>query len=384
MQKNSEIKKNDKIYELPVIETKHSGKIVSRVVSYTFGLLMFLALITLLVIITVKIDVTINASGQLEPANLKTIYNPINGEIEKIFVKSGEAFKKGDLLVRFDTLKLFDQLEETNRKLSMKMIDYEKLGKTIPYEKNRITFQTKKAEAQLLKAKANLRQKINDFFTGTDPDTLIRNYKKGTHITLDFALADIISAETEIENLDSEKKAVDLKNYELQSMMLEIDQLKKTIQRQREYINNAKLIAPYDGIMLTQNIENLEGSIVSEGSLLFEIGGDNFWKALLFVNEKDAYKIKIGDVVKIEVQAVKSEEDDMLLQGNIVNISGEPLKDKLAGQSSGNYGVEVEIKTANANEHLKKFKRGFSIEAKIIKERDLIINVLLKNIKNLL
>lgn len=384
MQKNSETKKNDKIYELPVIETKHSGKIISRVVGYTFGLLIFLALITSLVIITVKIDVTINASGQLEPANLKTIYNPINGEIEKIFVKSGEAFKKGDLLARFDTLKLFDQLEETNRKLSMKMIDYEKLGKTIPYEKNRITFQTKKAEAQLLKAKANLRQKINDFFTGTDPDTLIRNYKKGTHITLDFALADIISAEIEIENLDSEKKAVDLKNYELQSMMLEIDQLKKTIQRQREYINNAKLIAPYDGIMLTQNIENLEGSIVSEGSLLFEIGGDNFWKALLFVNEKDAYKIKIGDVVKIEVQAVKSEEDDMLLQGNIVNISGEPLKDKLAQQSLGNYGVEVEIKTANANEHLKKFKRGFSIEAKIIKERDLIINVLLKNIKNLL
>lgn len=383
MQSNSQ-KKNDKIYELTVIETKHSGKIVSRVVSYTFSLLVFLALITLIVIFSVKIDVTINASGQLEPADLKTIYNPINGEIEKIFVKSGEAFKKGDLLVQLDTLKLFDQLDEMNRKLSMKMIDYEKLSSTIPYEKNRITFQAKKAEAQLLKAKANLRQKINDFFTGTDPDSLIRNYKKGTHISLDYALADIITAETEIENLDLEKRVIDLKNYELQSFMLEIEQLKKTIQRQREYVNKAKLVAPYDGIMLTQNVENLEGSIVSEGSLLFEIGGDNFWKALLFVNEKDAYKIKIGDAVKIEVQAVKSDENDLILEGNIVNISGEPLKDKLAQQSSGNYGVEVEIKTAKTNEHLKKFKRGFSIEAKIIKECDLIINVLLKNIKNLL
>lgn len=384
MQSNSEKETNRKIFELPPINTKHSGRLVSKIVTITFGVILLLALAALLVITTVKIDTTIDATGQLEPEGLNILHSVISGEIKKVFVRSGDVFKKGDLLVQFDSIKLSDQMGELNNRLSLKLIEYEKQSKSLPYEKKQIDFQIKKAEAQLLKVKAALRQKVNDFFTGTDPDSLIRNYKKGTHITLDYALADVISAETEIDNLNSQKEAFALKGLELKSLLLEIDLIKKSVQRQKEYIKQTKVMAPFDGIVLTHNVENLEGSIVNEGSQLFEICKKTNWKAVLNVNETDAYKINMGDLVKIEVQAMKLDDDFLLIPGKIINISGEPSKDAISQQSSGTYRVDVEIGSKIPSSYFNKLKRGFSIQAKIIKDRDLIINVISKNIRNIL
>lgn len=383
MQSNSEKKSNNNIHELPSINTRYSGRIISKVVAITFGIIILFILVALLIVSVVKIDVTIDATGKLEPESLTLLHSSINGEIRKIYVKSGQTFKAGDLLVQFDSVKLSDQLDELFSKYSIMMIEYEKKSKSLPYEKKQIDFQITKAEAQLLKTKANLRQKINDFFTGANPDSLIRNYKKGSHITMDYALADIISAETEIENLNSQKESFVLKELELKSLLMEISQVKKSIQRHEEYIGRTKLFAPFDGIVLTQNVENLEGTYVNEGSSLFEISKTQNWKVILNVNEKDVYKIKIGDSVKIEIQAMKLDDDYLLIPGKIINISGEPVKDIGSQQSSGIYNVEVEIKTDNAAGYINRFKRGFTINANIIKDRDLIINILIRNIKDI-
>ena len=380
MQSNSEKKLNNNIYELPSINTKYSGKLVSRVVTITFGLILLFAIIALLVVTVVEIDVTIDATGQLEPSEVTSLHSSINGEIKKVFVRSGVAFHKGDLLVQFDSVKLSDQLNDLNDKLSMKLIDYERKSRSLPFEKKQLDIQEKKSEAQLLKAKAGLRQKINDFFTGADPDSIIQYYKKGTHITMDYALADINSAEADVDNIHSQKEAFVLKNLELKSLLVEVDQIKRSVAKQKEYINRTKLIAPFDGVVLTPNVENLEGSFVSEGSPLFEISKRASWKAVLNINEGDAYKVNVGDSVKIEVKAMKLDDNYMLLPGKILNISGEPYSDNAGQQSSGMYLVEVEIETKNHADYLAKLKRGFSIEAKIIKDRDRIINVLIKNI----
>ena len=130
------------IYELPEIKAKYSSKVVSKVVSITFGIIALLAVVALLIVSIVKIDVTIDAGGQLEPANLFYVHSPLNGEIKKIFVRSGDAFKKDDLLVQFDSVKLSDQVEKLVSDLSIKKISFEMKNKSIPYEINQNEIQT--------------------------------------------------------------------------------------------------------------------------------------------------------------------------------------------------------------------------------------------------
>lgn len=379
---NPDLEKN--IFELPEIKAKYSSKVVSKVVTITFSIIAMLILIAFLVVNIFEIDVTIDAGGQLEPTNLYYVHSPLNAEIEKIFVKSGDTFKKDDILVQFDSVKLSDQVEKLINDLSIKKIDYEMKSRSIPYEIDQNEIQIKKADAQLLKSRANLRQKMGDYFPGVNADSFLISYKKGSHITLDYALAEIISSEAELENLKTKKESIELKNLELKSLSLEINQLEKNIIRQNENLKKTKLKAPFDGIVLTEDLQRLEKSVASEGFSIFEISQSNTWKALLNVSEKDVYELSVGDSVKIEVKAMKQSDEFLLFSGKVVSISAEQIKDKSSQASNGYYKVEVAVDLKNSDKYLKRIKRGFSIDAKIIKNTDKIINILLKNIRKII
>ncbi len=372
---------NKNIYELPDIKSKYSISIVSKVITITFGIIVFLILAALLIITTVKIDVTIDAGGYLEPSGLAYIHSPLSGEIKNIFVKSGSNFRRGDLLVQFDSVKVADQLEKSVDDLAKKRIEYEIKERSLPIEFDQIELNRKKAEAQLLKAKANLRQKANDYFPGSQVDSLIKNYKQGTHITMDYAIAEIISAEAELDNYKSREQSTRLKELELQSIKLELKQLEKLIERQKEYLTKTKFFAPFDGKLLTENLENMIGAIVNEGSSLFEISETNSWKSVLNVSEKDVYELSIGDSVKIEVKAMKLADEFFLIPGKITNIAAEPSKEKISQVANGLYRVDVAVNIHDYEKSFDKLRRGFTIEAKIIQDSDKIINVLIKNIR---
>ncbi len=375
------LEKNKNVYELPDIKTKFSSSLVSKVITITFSVIIVLIVAALLIVTFVKIDVTIDVGGYLEPSGLTYIHSPLSGEIKNIFVKSGANFNKGDLLVQFDSIKVADQLEKSIDDLAKKRIEYEIKEKSLPIELDQIELNRKKAEAQLLKARANLRQKANDYFPGSQVDSLIKNYKQGSHITMDYAIAEIISAEAELDNYKSREQSTRLKELDLQSVILELKQLEKLIQRQKEYLTKTKFFAPFDGKLLSENLENMIGAIVNEGSSLFEISETNSWKAVLSVSEKDVYELSIGDSVKMEVKAMKLADEFLLIPGKITNIAAEPSKERITQSSNGLYRVDVAVNIGDYEKSFSKLRRGFTIEAKIIKDSDKIVNVLIKNIR---
>lgn len=373
-----------KIYKLPEIKSRYSSRLVSKVVSITFLVIAILLVISAIVVTFVRINVTIDASGLLEPTEPVYLHSPLEGEIKKVFAKGGVGFKKGDLLIEFDSIRLNDQIEKLKSDLAIKKIDYKLKLESIPLEVNQNEQKKKQAEAQLLKAKANLRDKVQSFFPGANIDSLMNTYKKGTHIALDYALSDIISAEVSLDGIQSTESIMKQKKLEEESALLEIKQIEKNIERQSEYLMHTKVIAPFDGIMLTEEPEKLVGSFVNEGTSLVEICMIGSWKAYLSVGEKDVYELSLGDSVKIEVKAMKQSEDYMLIPGKVTAISAVPTQNQISQTSTGQYRVEVIFDNKITKEYLSKFKKGFTIDAKIIKETDKIINVVIKNIKKIL
>ncbi|MBI3123746.1 MAG: HlyD family efflux transporter periplasmic adaptor subunit [Ignavibacteriales bacterium] len=381
-QKNGDEKK---IYHLPNLTSKHSSNLVARIVSITFGILGVLFLVTLAVISIVKINITIEASGYLEPVIVNTVYSPISGRIEEVFVKEGQIIKKGDSLLKYDKFQLEGNISKAISDLEIKKINYSIREKTIPIELEQSNLQIKKAEAQLLKAKAGLRQKLVDYFPGVNADSFLVNYKKGTHISLDYASAEITTAEAELQSLKSKQNMQEINSMQLKATLLEIEQLERNIKLAQMLLNKSDFATEYDGIILTENLERLRSSVVNEGTKLFEIARMDNWKAVLIVNEGDAYELKIGDPVRIEVKAMRLSEEYIFLTGKISSISSEPLS--LNGSSANStkaYKVEVAIQMNPNEKYFNQLRRGYTLDAKIIKENDRIISLLIKNLKKLL
>lgn len=384
MDNSQEKKITQYIFKLPDIKSKHISVLISRIITTTFIVIVFFIIIATLIVMYVKINVTIDASGLLEPTELIYIHGPINGKIKKIFVKGGTAFHKGEVLVQFDSIKLTDQLDQLKNDLSKKMIEYEIKNKTISHELSQNQQDRIQAEASLLKANAKLREQMQNFFPGVNTDSFMVTYKKGSHIGLDYALSDIISARASLSKIQSQISVIKLRNLELQALLLEINELKNNISRQIESMKKTRIYAPFDGVVLSEDLEKLEGNYINEGSILFEISSVCNWNAMLSVNEKDVYELLVGDSVTIKIKVMEQNDDFLLIPGKVISISAEPQKGGIDKSSSGMYKVGAIIDTKYAKKYLDKFKRGFIIEAKIIKQTDYISKIIFKNFRKLL
>jgi multidrug resistance efflux pump len=335
-------------FDLPELTTRYSSNVISKIISLTIGLVLFFIVLASIIIIIVKIDVTIDSNGQLEPKNLIYLYSPLNGKINKLFINEGGTFNKDDLIVQFDSIRIKDQIDKLKSEFITKKNNYRIKIFSINHEIKENDLLHKQAQSQLLKANANLRQKMYDYFPGVNPDSFLVAYKKGSHIAMDYAIADVIAAESNVESIQSNEDILKVRDIEIKSLLLEIQQLEKDIVRQKEYLLQTKLKAPFDGAALSDDLKKYEGAFVGEGAYLFPICEKGNWKAYLNVSENDVFELAIGDSVKIEIKAMKQSDEFLLIPGRVISISSEPIKVTQAENSSQKYKLEVAINMIDA------------------------------------
>ena len=376
-------KKNDEL-SLPEIEVKKNFgvRFVLRGVSLTFLIIFILICIGLITIFTVKMDKTINASGKLEPTQRFYIHSPESGVFIKIFHSAGDTVKAGEIIAQLDSTDLEDKLRQLKNEFFQKKNNNEKLLATIDFEEKQNVALTEKTEAQLLRAKASFRERLLDFYPGQDADSILHHYKPGTHITLDYGKAEVLTAEAEIKNRELQNIYSKNKLYDVTELELSLKFLREEINEIENKLSNLKIKSPADGIILTENLEKLIGQYITKGDLIAEIYQDKDWKVILSLNENDIHKIKIGDKVKVEVLPLNTEDDKELYLAEVSSYSFQPVSNE--SSSSKNYRVTATINRNNNFLPLEKFRTDFSVDANIIVDHGLIGELLLKYMEDLL
>jgi HlyD family secretion protein len=123
--------------------------------------------------------------------------------------------------------------------------------------------------------------------------------------------------------------------------------------------------------VLTEQLEKLTGSYLREGEPILEIADAGQWRAVFMVAERDVYKIRVGDSVKIEVPALAALEAD-LLRGSVISVASEPVTPSggSSGGAPGGYRVVATLDRAQMVElGLDRFKRGYTVRGKVITRR---------------
>jgi|GEM_PF-4008396 len=344
-------------------------RVVTKSVSVTFIILLIVVSLTGIIIFTVEMDVTVNANGFLEASNVSRLHSPESGVINRVFIYSGDTVQVNQKIAEIDSTELRERLLQIKSELALKKNSYNRLKQNINYSVRENEIQLSKAKSQLIRAKASFRDRLFDFFPNDDPDSVFENYIPGEHINLDFAMAEVNIALSEIDNQVLKSEMIALNEYELKELEISINKLSEEKKINDEKLKNLVIRSPVDGIILSEGVDRLVGEYFSKGTLLLEISIVDDWNATLFVQENEIHKIKLRDRVKVEIIALKSKRDIELLNATVKSVAAESIsnKDVKYANFAGFYRVSVKFdENSENNLFLDLFKHGYSVKANII------------------
>lgn len=364
--------------QLPEVPIRQNlgAQLVQRVVSFTLSVFAVGLVGTLLVASVVEIDVTLDANGSLEPVSVWPVRSQEAGIIAAIFVTTGDSIQRGDVLLRLDSLQLKSSLAQLQAEYALRHLAHMRQRTSQPFEQQQKATLRAQAEADRLRARAVLREKMVSFGFGHNIDSLLSTYTAGTHIAVDLALSDILSAEARLQHAAAEEALSTLRVPSSEEQQAELQRLAAQILALERRLEHLSITA--SGIVLTEQVERQVGTFVREGDLILELAEVETWRAQLFVHERDIHTIRLGDRAKMEVQAFRY-TDEGLCYGRVTSIAAEPGAGNVSAQTTptGYYRITVRLDQAEVERlGFERLKHGYSVRGKIITRSGRIIELL--------
>jgi multidrug resistance efflux pump len=378
---------DDSRLKLPGIpDVENAGtNIVRRVVTLTFGVVALLFLVAALVGTLIEIDLTIDAQGTLEPVTVQPVRAQETAVVLDVPVTTGDTVATGDVLARLDSLDLTSQIARLRADRDGQWYALQRARALQPIEQDEQAFQTEQARAQLIAARAELREQLANYGYPTDINEVLKTYDTGDHIAIDRALSDVIRSQAA---LNASRKAVDrlgLARFDLRQQEAQIQKLDAQIATLEARLDRLVIRAPTDGVILTEQVERLPGRLVRQGDILFEVAEIDKWRVQLLVGQQDIHEIKLGDEAKVEIVAFKSEKKD-LLYGTVESVASEPIGSasadpsgadrRMAAPGRGMYRVTVVLDESEVESIGRaRLRDGYTVEGKIITRSGRIVTL---------
>lgn len=303
------------------------------------------------------------AAGMLEPMHVWQVRGREAGIVDRVLVRTGEHVKAGQEIVRLDSLLLIDALSDLHAQQEVTTLSRRHAAALAPIKLRQEEEHVQQAEAHLTTARAKLQESMVDLGIGANVDSLIGTYTPGSHVLLDRSVADVRAAQAELVIGTASVDDARLGHFDREIDVLKASRLSDQIRTLTERLRRLHLRAPVSGVVLTERLERLHGASVAAGEVLMEIAEPGTWRAMVSVPEVAIAQVRIGDPVKVDVEAFRA-EDRALLRGRIARIARDaPQQD----QRPRIYNAEVDLDSAGlAAFGIDRLRRGYTVETRII------------------
>lgn len=351
------------------------GRWVSRAVSLTLTIFIVLLAAATLATALIKLKVTVDGAGVLQPAEIWSVRGEETGVVRDVLVRMGDTVRAHQVIAHLDTLQLASNLEQLMAQRRALELDLRLARTSIPLDVRTVEEQRVQADAELMRARAELRRSLVDY--GFEPDIakMKRSYQVGTHIGIDEGLANLLTAEAATSTARIEAERLGLRPIELKRQQEKLDEIDVQIATVQQRLSRLTLHAPADGIVLTDGLERLPGTVLQEGQTLLEIAEDDTWRAALLVAERDVSRIRVGDDVQVELRAF-GRVNAPVIRGEVLTVGAEPTPS--ASQAANRlFPVVVRLNREDlAAVGLERLRRGYTAEAKIITRSERLISLI--------
>lgn len=293
----------------------------------------------------------IEATGNIETINV-TVSSKVNGEVISILKDEGDKVKTGDTVMIIDPTIYQIKLREAEASLlsAEAQLELVKVGA----RKEDI----QQAEQMLKQAEVNLQSAENNkirFQNLYQTKSISKKQYEDALSRYEIALAQFNSAKENLRKIQNISRPEELKqvkaNYE--RIKANVDLIKKNL-------SDCYVTSPIDGIIVKKFVE--KGETVNNLSSLFKVSNLYQVEILVYVNEKDLGKVKLGQLVEVTVDAFPNK----IFEGKVVYISPEAEftpKNIQTKEERTKLVFAVKVKINNPDLEL---KAGIPADAKII------------------
>lgn len=273
-----------------------------------------------------KFTVEISTTGELKAARSTQIRGPerarnyrINSlKIERL-VEEGTVVKEGDFVALLDRSELFGRIADAENEVETQLAQYEQTALDTA-----LTLRTERDKIINLEYAVEERRLVLEQSKFEPPATIRQN-----EIALDKAIRD----------LEQAKESYQIKIQQTQAQMRERTSRLRERQRElselQELMSQFTITAPQDGMVIYE--KGGDGSRVMEGSsitawnpVVATLPDLSTMHSITFVNEVDIRKVKVGQEVKIGLDAFP----DKKLTGTVIRVSN-------VGQQNPNSDAKV-------------------------------------------
>jgi HlyD family secretion protein len=293
----------------------------------------------------------IEATGNIETINV-TVSSKVNGEVISILKDEGDKVKSGDTVMIIDPTIYQIKLREAEATLlsAEAQLELVKVG-----ARNE---DIQQAEQILKQAEINLQSAENDkirFENLYQSKSISKKQYEDAISRYEIALAQFNTAKENLRKIKNISRPEELKqvkaNYE--RIKANADLIKKNL-------SDCYVTSPIDGIIVKKFVE--KGETVNNLSSLFKVSNLYQVEILVYVNEKDLGKVKLGQLVEVTVDAFPNK----IFEGKVVYISPEAEftpKNIQTKEERTKLVFAVKVKINNPDLEL---KAGIPADAKII------------------
>lgn len=250
----------------------------------------------------------IEVTGNIETVNV-IVSSKVSGEIISIFKDEGEQVSAGDTLLIIDPTTYRIKLREAEAQLMSAEAQYELVRNGARKE------DVQQAEQLLKQAEVNLQTTQNDkirFENLFQSRSISKKQFEDAAARYELALAQYNSAKenyTKVKNISRPE--------ELKQAKANVERIKANLDLIKKNMNDCYVISPISGTLVKRFVE--AGETVTNLSSLAKVSDLSQVELIVYVNERDLPKIKLGQPAYVKVDAFP----DKIFEGKIIFISPE-------------------------------------------------------------
>jgi HlyD family secretion protein len=208
----------------------------------------------------------------------------VTGRVKEMKLEEGDVVHAGDLIATLDDVPYQDQVHLAEAQVAQAQANYAKMVNG--YRREEI----EQAKAQLAQAKANYQNALR-YFERQDALQQSHVISKSDY---DNALAsrDSLKGQVDLAQANLNLELAGNRFEDIDSAKAQLENSKANLATARQNVDDCKLFAPVDGVIITRAVE--PGTIVSTSSIIYSICQNEPIWVRTYVDERDLGRIYPG------------------------------------------------------------------------------------------
>jgi HlyD family secretion protein len=258
-------------------------------------------------------------SGTIEATNSNLAFQ-VSGRVINVAVREGNAVKKDQLLAELDPTEFQSKKEQAQANHSRSINARDQMATILNIYKSTLPADVVRAETSVTSARDvmdDARKNYQRYEQLFKRGVVTEKERDSVKLSYDTAKSKLDDAEAALRQAKSNLKKIEATEQEIEAAVSQIRQAKAASEQSDIQLQYTRLLAPYNGIITSRNVE--PGEVVSPGREVLTMADLETVDLKIFVDETEIGKVKPGQDVDVKIDTFPNK----VYKGKVAFISPE-------------------------------------------------------------